>query len=38
VDFRSRYRVEAMRQFPGHYSRWLRLPRLWQLVALVGAR
>jgi hypothetical protein len=38
VDFRSRYRVEAMHQFPGHYSRWLRLPRLWQLVALIGAR
>jgi SAM-dependent methyltransferase len=38
VDFRSRYRVEAMHQFPGRYSRWLRLPRLWQLVALVGAR
>lgn len=37
-DFRGRYRVEAMRQFPGHYSRWLRLPKLWQLVALVSAR
>jgi hypothetical protein len=37
-DFRQRYRVESCRQFPGHYSRWLRLPKLWQLLVLVSAR
>lgn len=37
-DFSGRVRVDAWRIFPGHFSRWLRLPRLWQLMALVSAR
>lgn len=30
-------RVERWSVFPGHYSRWLHLPRLWQLLAVVRA-
>jgi SAM-dependent methyltransferase len=37
-DFFGRYRVHAWRIFPGHYTRWLRLPRLWQLLMVVGER
>jgi len=37
-DFGARGRVERWKIFPGRYSRWLRLPRLWQLLALVGAK
>jgi hypothetical protein len=37
-EFGRRYRVHAWRVFPGHLTRYLRLPRLWQLVILLGAR
>jgi SAM-dependent methyltransferase len=37
-DFSKHVRVETCQIFPGHYSRWLRLPRLWQLLALVSAK
>ena len=37
-DFTRRYRVFEWRAFPGHLTRHLRLPRLWQLLALVSAR
>ena len=37
-DFWGRYQVHRLTVFPGHFSRHLRLPRLWQLVALVSAR
>ena len=37
-DFWGRYRVDRLEVFPGHYSRLLRRPRLWQLLALVGPR
>ncbi|MBI1799327.1 MAG: class I SAM-dependent methyltransferase [Candidatus Eisenbacteria bacterium] len=37
-DFSKRVRVESWRVFPGHFSRWLRLPRMWQLLALVSAK
>jgi SAM-dependent methyltransferase len=38
ADFRDRYRVDSCRQFPGHYSKWLRLPKLWQLLVVVSAK
>jgi SAM-dependent methyltransferase len=31
-------RVESWKIFPGHYTRWLRWPRLWQLLAVVAPR
>ena len=37
-DFGRRYRVHAWRVFPGHLTRYLRLPRLWQIAVLIGAR
>jgi len=37
-DFWWRYRVHELRIFPGHRTRHLRLPRLWQILALLGAR
>ena len=37
-DFSRRFRVEMRQTFPGHRSRWLRLPKLWQLLVLVSAR
>jgi SAM-dependent methyltransferase len=37
-DFGKRLRVHQWKMFPGHYSRWLHLPRLWQLLVLVSAR
>lgn len=37
-DLSRRYRVHEWRAFPGHYTRHLRLPRLWQLLAVVSAR
>jgi hypothetical protein len=37
-DFSRHVRVESWRAFPGHYSRWLRLPGMWQLLALVRAK
>jgi hypothetical protein len=37
-DFMRRYRVVEWRAFPGHRTRHLGLPRLWQLLALVSAR
>jgi SAM-dependent methyltransferase len=36
-DFSKRVHVESWRIFPGHYSRWLRLPKMWQLMAVVSA-
>jgi hypothetical protein len=35
-DFGPRVRLHRWRIFPGHYSRLLRRPRLWQLLAVVG--
>ena len=37
-EFARRYRIHAWRVFPGHLTRHLRLPRLWQLVVLLGPR
>lgn len=37
-DFGRRYRVFQTRIFPGHYTRHLKLPRLWQVLVVVGAR
>lgn len=37
-EFRRRYRVHGVRIFPGHLSRHLRLPKLWQFVVLLGPR
>jgi len=36
-DF-GRYELHRWRVFPGHFTRHLGLPRLWQLVAVVGAK
>lgn len=37
-DFWGRWRVHRWKLFPGHHTRHLGLPRLWQLLALVSAR
>ena len=37
-DFRTRYRLISWSVFPGHFTRYLRLPRLFQLLAMVSAR
>lgn len=37
-EFGRRYRAHLTRVFPGHYSRRLGLPRLWQILVLLGAR
>jgi SAM-dependent methyltransferase len=37
-EFGRRMRVHAWSVFPGHFTRHLRLPRLWQVLALVSAR
>ncbi len=37
-EFGRRFRVHALRLFPGHLTRWLRLPRLWQVVVLLSAK
>jgi hypothetical protein len=37
-EFASRFRVRAWSVFPGHFTRYLRLPRLWQVVVLLEAR
>lgn len=37
-DFRKRYRILRWGVFPGHRTRHLKLPRLWQLLVLLAAR
>ena len=37
-DFSKQVKLESWHVFPGHRSRWLGLPKLWQLLALVSAR
>lgn len=37
-EFGKRYRVHKLRLYPGARSRWLRTPRLWQIMVLIGAR
>jgi SAM-dependent methyltransferase len=37
-DFGGRYHVHAWRAFPGHRTKHLKLPRLWQLLVVVSAR
>jgi SAM-dependent methyltransferase len=37
-EFRARFVVHRTQVFPGHFSRWLRLPKLWQLLVVVSAR
>ncbi len=37
-EFGRRFRVRAWRVFPGHLTRRLRLPRLWQLAVLLEAK
>jgi SAM-dependent methyltransferase len=37
-EFGRRYRVHRWSVFPGHFTRHLRLPRLWQVLVLVGER
>lgn len=36
-EFGSRYRVHRWQVYPGHYSRFLRRPRLWQILVLLSA-
>jgi hypothetical protein len=37
-DFAGRYRMVTWRVFPGHFTKHLKLPRLWQLVVLLEGR
>jgi hypothetical protein len=37
-EFRKAYHVHATRVFPGHFSRFLKIPKLWQFVVVVSAR
>jgi SAM-dependent methyltransferase len=37
-DFTRRYRVHQWATFPGHFTRYMRLPRLWQLLVVLSAR
>ena len=37
-EFGQRCRVHRWSVFPGHYTKYLRLPRLWQILVLVSAR
>ena len=37
-DFWRRWRTHRWEVFPGHYTRWLRRPALWQVLAVVSAR
>ena len=37
-EFGRRYRVVRREVFPGHFTRWLRLPRLWQILVVIAAR
>lgn len=37
-EFGRRYRVRAWSVFPGHFTRYLCLPRLWQFAVLLEAR
>lgn len=37
-EFGKRYRVHQSSVFPGHFTRYMRLPRLWQILVLVSAR
>ncbi len=37
-EFGRRFRVEHAEVFPGHFTRWLRLPRLWQILVVVSRR
>lgn len=37
-DFTKRYHVRKWSVFPGHRTRHLKLPRLWQVLALVSAK
>ena len=37
-DFWGHHTVHRLRVFPAHFTRHLRLPRLWQLLALVSER
>jgi hypothetical protein len=37
-EFGRRFRVHARRVFPGHLTRHLKLPRLWQIVVLLSAK
>ena len=36
-EFGREYRVFRWSVFPGHYSRFLRRPRLWQVLVLLGS-
>ena len=37
-EFGARYRVRRLGLFPGHFSRFLKLPRLWQILVLLESR
>jgi SAM-dependent methyltransferase len=37
-EFGRRFRVLSWAVFPGHFTRYLRLPRLWQILVLVGEK
>ena len=37
-DFGRRYVMHRWSVFPGHFTRYLRWPRLWQLLVVVGER
>jgi hypothetical protein len=37
-EFGRRYRVVRRQVVPGHFTRWLRLPRLWQILVVIAPR
>jgi SAM-dependent methyltransferase len=37
-EFASHFRVRSWSVFPGHFTKHLRLPRLWQVVVMLEAR
>jgi len=37
-DFRQQYHIHRVRIFPGHFSRHLRIPKLWQFAVVLSRR
>lgn len=37
-DFLHHFRVHQLRVYPGNWSRYLRFPRLWQIMVLISAK
>ena len=36
-EFRHDYRIHALRVFPGHFSRYLKVPKMWQFVVVLSS-